>query len=370
LFSLDDDHEDLFGLGKSAPLSRRAWCLQESILSRRVLCYGKKQIYWGCGQGFRAADEAPDGEMFPKNDFGPPVLKEVHSVPEGTTLPLRGEGLHSLLRRYHWLVQDFSRRAISFDTDKLPAFSGIAQRLHPLIGGDYLAGIWSNDFHDGLLWSSVVGGQSARHVKPYRVPSWCWAATNDGVWTWRGSSSAGPTNSDGKNDLQLIEHHMEPKDVQNPYGEVVHGYVVVRGQIARLRRDHGAEPSKEDHIGKVYFDEREMACEKTDTSLFSSKVTQGAAGRGFVARASPPLYLSSRTKTPQRLGLPESREYVVLLVKMVKSRSGTGSISRCLVLEEAPGGAGSVYERVGFLETSEATNLSIFDWETRTIKLV
>ena len=61
---------------------------------------------------------------------------------------------------------------------------------------------------------------------------------------------------------------------------------------------------------------------------------------------------------------------MVLLVKMVKSGAGTGSISRCLVLEEAPGGTGSVYERVGFLETFEATDLSAFDWDIRTIKLV
>ncbi|KAK2024895.1 hypothetical protein LX32DRAFT_79551 [Colletotrichum zoysiae] len=34
---------------------------------------------------------------------------------------------------------------MTYGSDKLPEFPGIAQRLHPVIRGDYLAGIWTTD---------------------------------------------------------------------------------------------------------------------------------------------------------------------------------------------------------------------------------
>ncbi|KAF7867040.1 uncharacterized protein EAF02_009826 [Botrytis sinoallii] len=44
--------EDLHRLAESSPLSSRGWTFQESVLSPRHIYYGKKQIYWGCTQGF------------------------------------------------------------------------------------------------------------------------------------------------------------------------------------------------------------------------------------------------------------------------------------------------------------------------------
>jgi hypothetical protein len=43
------------------PLSTRAWCLQERLLSNRMVLFGKEQIYWEC-QGRLASEE---GECFP-----------------------------------------------------------------------------------------------------------------------------------------------------------------------------------------------------------------------------------------------------------------------------------------------------------------
>jgi Heterokaryon incompatibility protein (HET) len=38
------------------PLARRGWCLQERLLSYRMLYYGERQIYWQCTSSRKAAD--------------------------------------------------------------------------------------------------------------------------------------------------------------------------------------------------------------------------------------------------------------------------------------------------------------------------
>lgn len=46
-----------------------------------------------------------------------------------------------ILNNYYLLVSRYSRRRLAFDSDKLPAFSGIAERPSSLIDGEYLAGL-------------------------------------------------------------------------------------------------------------------------------------------------------------------------------------------------------------------------------------
>ena len=166
--------EDLALLDMRGPLSSRGWTLQESVLSPRHLFYGKRQIYWRCPAGFQSADGLPPGRKSP-----PYVFDDIASVLFSDILnqpPKEVPDVSVLLRDYYDLVQTYSHRKLTFASDKLPAFSGLAQRLHPTLGGDYLAGIWSSDIRCGLLWHSEVN--YCEHVKPYRAPSWSWAVTD------------------------------------------------------------------------------------------------------------------------------------------------------------------------------------------------
>jgi hypothetical protein len=58
--------DDIFAFERGvdkAPLNKRAWCLQERLLSRRILHFGAEMIYWECHQ--RAASELnPNGYTY------------------------------------------------------------------------------------------------------------------------------------------------------------------------------------------------------------------------------------------------------------------------------------------------------------------
>lgn len=49
------------GIIRHGPLSLRGWTLQEFLLSRRIVHYGKEQIYWECQLLSRAEDGAELG---------------------------------------------------------------------------------------------------------------------------------------------------------------------------------------------------------------------------------------------------------------------------------------------------------------------
>lgn len=40
----------------AGPLNRRAWVLQERVLSRRVIHFTKSHMYWECGENVRCND--------------------------------------------------------------------------------------------------------------------------------------------------------------------------------------------------------------------------------------------------------------------------------------------------------------------------
>ncbi|KLU84603.1 hypothetical protein MAPG_03643 [Magnaporthiopsis poae ATCC 64411] len=122
-----------------------------------------------------------------------------------------GATIQSIRREYYIIAEKYSRRALTFGSDKLPAFSGIARRLHHVAfgGGDYLAGIWAVDLPSGLPWEAE--GDKGEYAS---------------------DSVRQPLSS-----LELLASDMRLCDAADPYGQVCSGSsITVRGQVCTLRR--------------------------------------------------------------------------------------------------------------------------------------
>ncbi|KAF2734220.1 HET-domain-containing protein [Polyplosphaeria fusca] len=163
---MSHDEESLRSLDISAPLSRRGWVLQESVLSPRLLYYGSGQIYWRCPRGYQSANRIPPGNKTPDYPLRTLSLVLYHDI---LSHPFEHPDVEILFAEYYQMVSEYSHRRLTFDSDKLPAFSGLCQGLQSAIGGDYLAGHWTKDFGFSLLWYSQ--DSECRHVHPYRAPS-------------------------------------------------------------------------------------------------------------------------------------------------------------------------------------------------------
>lgn len=161
---------------------RRAWCLQEMILSQRLLIFSEEEMSWlcqSCQMDEKGRLTPPITELhFPTVDRN---LTSVEANADGSTLgPIAGlqstvspsvSPLATQLKPYYsdWqmlIVEQYGRRHLTFERDTLPALSGIARAFHQLTGDMYLAGLWRHDLISMLAWTRWPKGRP----NPIKVP--------------------------------------------------------------------------------------------------------------------------------------------------------------------------------------------------------
>jgi hypothetical protein len=199
------------------PLNKRAWALQERVMSRRVLHCATDQMYYECNGGFRSEDgfgtwRRPDS-ICTSPPQGFPVVEETFEVEE----------THRLWEN---LLREYTTRRLTVPTDRLPALSGIARIIAKRLKAEYVAGLWSDSLIDNLAWH-VVGRSRGVPPQPmcYIAPSFSWAS-------YPGMSAAG--NHDQRQVATLLDWHITHED-DNPFGRVYDGWVRVRAPLIPLR---------------------------------------------------------------------------------------------------------------------------------------
>ena len=186
------------------PLYKRAWALQERILSRRVITYGTDEITWQC----RTCVETETGSPSPEttrslNSFEPKTL--------GFIWPR--------------IVIQYSHFAATRSTDKLPALSGLVRTIQSEHKCTYIAGLWESTICNDLLWRADSPRSLAKPAQ-YGAPSWSWASLD-------GSINNIPR--DGADLAQLVNSSITLAGL-DPAGEVSDGYISIRGPFGLFPR--------------------------------------------------------------------------------------------------------------------------------------
>jgi Heterokaryon incompatibility protein (HET) len=165
------------------PLATRAWAFQERVLSARTLCYGAQQIYWHC----RCSHLSADGDYLEDNDLAmqddwPSLSQLLQYNLSGLDTEERftNEALYGFWCK---LVELYSSRQLTQESDRLPALAGIALLFQQILSDTYIAGLWNQDIAAGLLWVAI-------NKRPFNraglVPSWSWISVGGKikfVWT-------------------------------------------------------------------------------------------------------------------------------------------------------------------------------------------
>ena len=251
-------------------LAERGWIMQERFLSRRIIHFGKDQMFWECNEG----TFAEDGHVVSRRgqrecgQTEDPFSKLAYSNMLDDPSPLPESSFHS---QWEHLVKAYSPLKLTNAEDKLPALSGLAVTFHSRwADNEYIAGMWKQGLQRYLPWSITnrkpkeahrvfrareysdgsSGGHletdasfvhpSQLHPRPatYRAPSFSWACV-DGEIVFHNSLEFTA-------DIESVT--VSPQAAHNPHGRLESACLIISGP---LRQAWSCGPLQSD-IGSVF----------------------------------------------------------------------------------------------------------------------
>lgn len=194
------------------PLNSRAWTFQERYLSRRKITFSKEELGFEC-----QTDRREEGSRFTTDHFQ--AFKVNKLLEMDNELPNR--------TYFQWrdAVSRYSERALTKETDKLPALAGLAGVVAKRKPGRYCAGIWEDDMPFGLWWTA---SDHCERTKEWLAPSWSWASLTGPV---KHDLFAGIAVCAVKLDaVSFQDIHIQASE-QNPYGAVTVAWLKLEAPI-------------------------------------------------------------------------------------------------------------------------------------------
>ena len=214
----------------------RAWCFQEKLLASCCLVFRDDEVVWQCRsccqcecggeQEHFSVGYEPGFTMAPyqKKRLLPSAEQDSFQVDGTLTASASNEAAYEFWKD---AVEDYSHRALSLKTDRLPAISAVASIVAKATGDRYLAGLWRNDLIAGLGWIPSVwsSGLGLHRHQEYIAPTWSWASLLARVWyeyprsNWR---------CDADLDASVLDA-WATLESQNLYGPVSDAAIVLSG---------------------------------------------------------------------------------------------------------------------------------------------
>ncbi|KAL1861327.1 hypothetical protein Daus18300_009003 [Diaporthe australafricana] len=262
---------------KQAPLSQRAWVLQERILAPRSLYFCEGQLFWECREQ-HACELLPKGlpleliSDMQEVDVADALsikaferaVKQVGAVDSWATRMASDDPTWNI-RQYEdvyqvWnsILKAYARCALTNPSDKFVAISGVAKDFAKAIDDEYLAGLWRRNLINGLLWTATDQYEDSDDYLPvvrpkvYRAPSWSWASLD------------APSLKAPETEYSFYGEYAEVQDVviepagDDPTGELRHACLHLSGHLIRLRRKPVHRGATCKYFGKFTPDTEEM----------------------------------------------------------------------------------------------------------------
>lgn len=215
--------------GTREPTEARAWCLQESLLSPRVLEFGIHQVRWRCARN-RKDGVQPESDGWVTDSKTYAQLGSPHVGLRWVDWDSLLEDEYKLVDTWKNIVAHYTALALGFSGDTLRAISSIAKKIGQVTHERYCAGMWTKYLPDLLLWSPYRETSStqkiATRIPNYIAPTWSWASFH------------GPISHVMVNIVSFVEHHevtCTHKIVGDEYSDVVSAQLRIRLGVRRAR---------------------------------------------------------------------------------------------------------------------------------------
>lgn len=214
--------------------SRRAWILQERLLSPRVLHFTGSELYWECSEQRLACESFPNGipelSLQFQSRLAPFNPSDCYTI--STTDGAQDQRTMTLSVWYRTLG-DYTSRQISFpDKDKFAALAGVAQEFQRILRDRYVAGMFVSDLPLALLWE--LPESAPRRTSSNRAPSWSWAS-QDGCVQFSLILSLLQLGDTLKQHVDIKSATSTPVNDKSPLGQISKAELVLLGYTAAVR---------------------------------------------------------------------------------------------------------------------------------------
>lgn len=184
--------------GVCEPLDRRAWTLQESLLSRRLLKFTSSTMRGECQKRPEwDFDEAKKKHILSGYPLHPAICRMRHQAnfsyvlrsgrlfcPSGRPTGIPETGIEQPdIYPWHKLVEEYSSRTLSFPQDRALAISGIAEQIGLSTKDQYCAGLWKSCLVNQLGWYEDVDEEPGNSMPGFNYARLLSAESHPGVLT-------------------------------------------------------------------------------------------------------------------------------------------------------------------------------------------
>ncbi|KAF9880078.1 hypothetical protein CkaCkLH20_02032 [Colletotrichum karsti] len=176
------------GLVDNGPLNTRAWVLQEYVLARRTAHFTKWGVVWTCSRDPAVAVSEYDSGK-----------QTVHPVPN----------------TWENIIRSYSKREITYKSDKLIAIQGLASSWGSKQGKTPHYGLFLEDMPLCLAWFWSGHGDDKLVRDVEGAPSWSWASVTGSLdFLMRENEEATPG-------MKALCGRVRPNDESNPHGALL-----------------------------------------------------------------------------------------------------------------------------------------------------
>ncbi|KAM7210654.1 Heterokaryon incompatibility protein (HET) domain containing protein [Rhypophila decipiens] len=154
------------------PLLKRAWVLQERVLSRRIIHFTATHTYCECGDGVLC-------EQLTK--LKPPYGKQYFFLDPDFPNRLEESGYIRTVEFVQYLFTKYSTSGLSYATDRDVAIYSLVDRMAQVLKTEVRYGIFRCFLGSLLLWKRDENMTSPISYTDRSVPSWSWMAYSEGI---------------------------------------------------------------------------------------------------------------------------------------------------------------------------------------------
>ncbi|KAK5956167.1 hypothetical protein OHC33_002740 [Knufia fluminis] len=223
-----------------APLSQRAWVVQERFLSSRILFFGATQMFYECCES-SVCESFPGGRAKCELGWQPKKLDHRDTTP---------------MKAWYAAARAYSEANLTRYSDKIVALAGVAEMCQERLQDKYIVGLWKKRFIAQLCWEAYPQGHD--RPDPCIAPTWSWLSINGSIKFDERFELCGQPF------LQILQVHVDLLDEGAPTGQIRSAY---------LRLKCSLKPASWHQVtkhGKMDFRRYQLSCDGIDYTDYSA----------------------------------------------------------------------------------------------------